>query len=63
MGSTINVNFNTDLPEEDLEMIRDKIRMLLRGEAIPAAEVLGQRAKDSDKGDVGTVGKSPEAPY
>jgi len=76
MGSTINVNFNTDLPEEDLEMFREKIRTILRGDAVPAAEVLGQVAPGKkprkprkpdkggvDKGDIGTVGASPQSPF
>ena len=42
MGKTITVTFQDEIPEPQLEELRNKIRMILRGEAVPEAEVVGQ---------------------
>ncbi len=56
MGKNIQVNFESDVPEEQLEIIRDKIRKVLRGEAVAAEEVVGQF--DPRRGG-GSVGATP----
>lgn len=43
MGETITVTFDEDVPEEQLEEIREKFRKVLNGEAVPEPEVVGQR--------------------
>jgi hypothetical protein len=48
MGKTITVTFQDDLPEPQLEELRNKIRMILRGEAVPEAEVVGQWRPERD---------------
>lgn len=55
MASEIKVTFKQDVPEAQLEALRDKIRKLLRGEAVPEAEVVGQW----NPGDPGSVGSTP----
>ncbi len=46
MGKTITVTFEKDVPEPQLEELRTKIRAVLRGEAVPEAEVVGQWRPD-----------------
>ena len=58
MAKTITVTFENDMGEEELEGLREKIRMVLRGEAVPAAEVVGQWSADPSVGTPGP-GKSP----
>ena len=57
MAKTITVSFDQDLPEEHLEELREKIRKVLRGEAVPEAEVVGQF--DPRHGGGGNVGSTP----
>ncbi len=54
MGKTITVTFDNDVPEEALEAVREKIRKVLRGEAVPEAEVVGQWDPTGGHGNVGT---------
>lgn len=42
MAKQITVSFDNDVPEKELEQLREKIRMVLRGEAVPEPEVVGQ---------------------
>lgn len=55
MAKTITVTFKNDVPESQLEALREKIRKVLRGEAVPEAEVVGQW----NPGDPGSVGSTP----
>jgi hypothetical protein len=55
MAKSITVTFQKDVPEAQLELLRDKIRKVLRGEAVPEAEVVGQW----NPGDPGSVGSTP----
>jgi hypothetical protein len=57
MGKTITVTFETDVPEPQLEEIRNKIRLILRGEAVPEAEVVGQWHPDRHAPEKFGVGK------
>ena len=57
MAKTITVSFDKDMPEESLEQLREKIRMVLRGEAVPEAEVVGQY--DPRHGGGSNVGSTP----
>ena len=54
MGKQITVSFEQDVPEEQLEELREKIRKILRGEAVAEAEVVGQWS-GGDPGNVGSV--------
>jgi len=42
MAKQITVTFDKDLPEAQLELLREKIRKVLRGESVPENEVVGQ---------------------
>ncbi len=42
MGKTITVEFENDVPEEQLDVLREKIRKVIAGEAVPEDEVVGQ---------------------
>jgi hypothetical protein len=57
MAKTITVSFDNDMPEEGLEDLREKIRKVLRGEAVPEAEVVGQY--DPNRGGGSNVGSTP----
>ncbi len=54
MAKSITVSFKDDVPEEQLEGIREKIRAVLRGEAVAEAEVVGQWDPTGGHGSVGT---------
>jgi len=42
MSKTITITFEKDIPEENLEILRAKIRKVIAGEAVPEDEVVGQ---------------------
>ena len=44
MAACITLTFERDVPAAELEALRDKIRRVLRGEAVPGVEVAGQSA-------------------
>jgi len=54
MGKTITVTFDDDIPEEQLEQVREKIKKVLRGEAVPEPEVVGQWDPQGGHGNIGT---------
>jgi hypothetical protein len=56
MPKEITVTFDKDIPDEQLEELREKIRKVLRGEAVPEAEVVGQwNPNDPSGGRVGRI--------
>jgi len=55
MPKTITVTFDKDIPDEELEQLREKVRKVLRGEAVPEAEVVGQWSLSDPSG--GRVGR------
>ena len=44
MGTTITIEFENDISDEELKDIEAKINKVLQGEAVPEPEVVGQRS-------------------
>ena len=60
MSKTITITFDKDIPEQHLEVIKGKIRAVLRGEAVPEDEVVGQWDPGSSSVGAGSLSLNPD---